>query len=281
MASAGRQQQRGHSSGSSIASAASAAGRQLHQGDSSSSSRAIALSTMLSRLMWPTHPTALLRLHNLGLDPCMAAERITGLAVIAAMRKMDVATVRCAAQPLLAWHCLALAGEPSSGPKQGPEGSGAGHICRQNNSAAPHRGAHRPETSNPGMGKLPAHSSTRRRMSAITGLASMPLRAGGQAGSKVRGGRQVGIGWVDGFVEMRVWHTTPPSSANATQPAGQPASQPASPSPLAHRVKSASFLPLRACSALHSTTTSCRKSAMVEKSAGTQCQAPYCNRLTS
>lgn len=40
-----------------------------------------------------------------------------------------------------------------------------------------HHPAQRPETSKPGMGKLAAHSSTRRRTSAMTGLASMVLRA--------------------------------------------------------------------------------------------------------
>ena len=81
---------------------------------------------------------------------------------------------------------------------KGRKGQTPGSSVGRVEAAALHRGAHRPETSNPGMGKLPAHSSTRRRMPAITGLASMPLRAGRQQGAWGKAGRQLG-GWVGGL----------------------------------------------------------------------------------
>lgn len=54
----------------------------------------------------------------------------------------------------------------------------------------------RPDTSNPGMGKAPANSSTRRRMSAMAGLASIALRAGrGQGWVAWAWARERGLGW--------------------------------------------------------------------------------------
>lgn len=85
---------------------------------------------------------------------------------------------------------------------------------------------HRPATSKPGMGKAPAHSSTRRRMSAMAGLASIALRAG------------VGGGGAGGWAERSTGCAGQPAAvgALAVQRMQRPTQQPPvsiKPAPLA------------------------------------------------
>ena len=86
-------------------------------------------------------------------------------------------TPRAARQRQAARRGCAKGTGPQRRPPQGPASSLRASRAHQ-----------RAETSKPGMGKLPDHSSTRRRMSAITGLVSMVLHTGRRQG----GGRREG-----------------------------------------------------------------------------------------
>ena len=154
------------------------------------------------------------------------------------------------------------------------------------------------------MGKLPAHCSTRFLMPGSTALSSRPLHSGGQgprcaAGDEATPQCNRQQQWPTGGqhacralgptlpcpsapclrFQPETWRL--PCTQNAARPSNGASAQPCSPPPpppgpqprlraprRAHRLKSASFLPYLACTALHSSRTSCRKSATVAKSAG-------------